>query len=363
MSHRILIVGAGLTGLALASGLHRRGLDPLVVEQAPIITEAGWAIGLSKRHLVALDRLGITGRERWGGYKSDRTLVFDGRTGVVEHVLEDSPVMFNRSNLQLSLLEGVAGLVRTGVRPSALTDHGDSVEVEFDDGRRERFDAVIGCDGINSWTRLQALGGPEATYTGTAELRFQAPNPDPGLTVTAVATGGDATLAYFLMDEGTKLQGIMFLHGPENNRRELTLAQLADRFPAVAGPLIPLMEIMRTTNPPSFYTNVRQAVVDTWVRNRVAIAGDAAHAMTTVVGQGAGAGFEDAALLADLLTTPHLSIPPALASFEALRKPEAQFLQRYSHGISKAMSVTTSPRKIFTSDPGTVSRADEPAAV
>ncbi|WP_405800386.1 FAD-dependent oxidoreductase [Streptomyces sp. NBC_01506] len=351
MSHRILIIGAGLTGLALASGLHRRGVDAVVVEQAPIITEAGWAIGLSKRHLVALDRLGITDRDRWGGHRADRTLMFDGRTGLVDQVLEESPVMFNRSDLQLSLLEGVAGLVRTGVRPRGLTDQGDSVEVEFDDGRRESFDAVIGCDGINSWTRREVLGGPEATYTGTAELRFQAPNPDHTMTVTAVATCGDATLAYFLMDGGRKFQGIVFLHGEQDNRRELTLPELADLFPVVTGPLIALVEVMRT-DPPSLYTNVKQAVVDNWVRNRVAIAGDAAHAMTTVVGQGAGAGFEDAAILADLLTTPRLSAPLALASFEALRKPEAQSLQRYSHEISKAMNVNTSPRKIFTTNPG-----------
>src|SRR5882757_686101 len=120
VSHRILIIGAGLTGLALATGLHRRGVDAVVVEQAPIITEAGWAIGLSTRHLVALERIGVTDRVRWGGHQADRTPLFDGRTGLVDQVLYESPVMFNRSDLQLSLLEGVAGLVRTGVRPSGL---------------------------------------------------------------------------------------------------------------------------------------------------------------------------------------------------------------------------------------------------
>jgi len=60
MGQRILIVGGGLTGLALAAGLRNRNVDPVVVEQAPVITEAGWGIGLSDRHLVALDQLGIT---------------------------------------------------------------------------------------------------------------------------------------------------------------------------------------------------------------------------------------------------------------------------------------------------------------
>ena len=346
MSTRILIIGAGLTGLALAAGLRHRGVDPVVVEQAPIITEAGWAIGLSPRHLAALDRLGVTDRADWPGYQSDRYLMFDTRTGLVDKVM-DVPLMFSRSDLQLALLDGVADLVRTGVRPSALTDHGDSVEVEFDDGTRESFDAVIGADGINSWTRRHVLGGPEATYSGTAVMRFQATNTDTETTVTALGTGGqDATMAYFLMNGGKKIHGVVFLHGPADNRQELRPSQLADLFPDIAGPLATLVEVMRA-DPESYFANINEAVVADWTRNRVALAGDAAHAMSPVLGQGAGAGFEDAAMLAELLTTPRLPVPLALASYESLRKPEAQSLQRLSHATSEAMSTGASPKEIF----------------
>lgn len=273
--------------------------------------------------------------------------MFDGRTGLVEKVILDSPIMFSRSDLQSSLLKGVSDLVRTGVRPSSLVDHEDSVEVGFDDGRREGFDAVVGTDGINSWTRRHVLVGPEATYTGTAVVRFQTPNPDSTMTVAALAPGGeDATIAYFLLDGGKKFHGVVFLHGAEDNRRELSPAQLADLFPDITGPLAALTEVMRS-NPLSYYTNINQVVVDSWVRNRVAIAGDAAHAMSPVLGQGAGAGFEDAATLAELLTTPRLPAPMALASYERLRKPEAQSLQQLSHATSEAMSTSSSPIEIF----------------
>jgi FAD-dependent urate hydroxylase len=348
MSNRILIIGAGLTGLALASGLRHRGLEPVVIEQAPIITEAGWAIGLSPRHLAALDRLGVTDRAHWPGYRADRNLMFNGVTGLVVRIATDGPIMFSRSDLQTALLAGSSDLVRTGIRPVEVTDLGDTVEVEFDNGERDTFDAVIGADGINSWIRRQVLKGPEATYTGTATVRFQAPNADPALTVTALASGGkDATLAYLLMNGGRKFHGVVFLHGPLDNRRDLPPAELADLFPPLAGPLKPVIDILRS-NPDSYYANVNQAVVETWVSNRVAVAGDAAHAMSPVLGQGAGAGFEDAAMLTELLTTPHLPAPLALASYEQLRKPEAQSLQRLSLATSQAMAENASPTAIFT---------------
>jgi len=90
--------------------------------------------------------------------------------------------------------------------------------------------------------------------------------------------------------------------------------------------------------------------VDRWTRNRVAVAGDAAHAMSPVLGQGAGAGFEDAAMLAELLTTPRLSAPAALASYERLRKPEAQPLQRLAHAVSQALSTGKPPSATFAVD-------------
>ncbi|MBV8931275.1 MAG: FAD-dependent monooxygenase [Kutzneria sp.] len=337
MSQRVLIIGAGLTGLALAAGLRARGVDPVVVEQAPIITEAGWAIALSERHLSALDRIGLTDRSDWPGYRAKQNLFFNGTTGLVEHVTSDGsgPLAFSRSELQLAFLQPVKDLVRAGVQPSSVTDHGDTVEVTFDDGRHERFDAVIGADGINSWTRRHVLDGPDATYAGCATVRFQAPNTD-NLTMTGGVDGDQAVLAYLLMDGGRRLHGVVFLPGEPDNRRELSLPELADLFPHATGPMRSLINEMRH-DPPSYYANIQQAVVPTWARNRVAIMGDAAHAMSPVLAQGAGVGLEDAALLADLLAMPHLPIPLALASYQNIRKPPAQEIQTKSYQVTQAL--------------------------
>ncbi|MFI9389031.1 FAD-dependent oxidoreductase [Kutzneria sp. NPDC052558] len=327
MTNRVLIIGAGLTGLALAAGLRHRGVEPVVVEQAPEIMEAGWAIGLTDRHLTALDRVGLVDRAGWPGVRPERHLLFDLRTGLLEHVNEAQlPLVFSRSELQLSFLQPVADLVRTGVRPAELVDLGDGVRVRFDDGSSATFDAVIGADGINSWTRRVALDGPEAGYTSCGVVRFHVPNVD-SLRVAALGIGDGAALAYFVINGGKTLHGIVFLPGPPGNRAELGLAELADLFPGAPGPLASLCRLMRT-DARAFYTNINEAVVERWTRNRVAVMGDAAHAMSPMLGQGAGVGFEDAALLADLLAMPDLPVPQALASYERIRKPAAQRVQR-----------------------------------
>lgn len=348
MSSRILIVGGGLTGLALAAGLRHRGVDPVVVERAPAITEAGWGIGLSDPHVAALDQLGITERDNWTRFRPDRHMMFDGNTGLLDSLRRTTAMLFSRSDLQQSLYEPVADLVRTGVEPRSLNDLGHTVDVEFTDGTRESFDAVIGADGINSWTRRQVLGGPEATYTGVAIVRFHAPNTDPTLKTTALSLGSNGVMGYFLMDGGKKFHGIVMLPGEEGNRQELSVAELADLFPHATGPLLGFKNVMRT-NPLCYYTNIYQAVVDVWTRNRVALMGDAAHAMSPILAQGTGVGLEDAALLAELLTTPDLPVPVALASYEKLRKPKAQEMQRASYEAGRKIGHKSAPTELFPS--------------
>ncbi|QUQ64688.1 FAD-dependent oxidoreductase [Kutzneria sp. CA-103260] len=327
MSRRILIIGAGLTGLALANGLRRaEGVEVTVVEQAPVITEAGWAIALTGRHFDALRQLGLT-PEELAADPFDRMVMFDPDTSAPVGVDARSGMIMSRSELQRWLWRPVGDLVRTGITPITAHDNGSRVEVTFSDGAGGEFDAVIGADGINSWTRRTVLGGPDFSYADSAVVRFKVPNTE-GLDV--VGSTSDGRLGYFLVDGGRAMHGMVFLPGVADNHRGRSLTELAEDFRGLRGPLRSLVDGM-LTEPDSFYANINQVVADEWARGRIALAGDAAHAMSPRLGQGAGVGLEDAALLADLLTLPDLPVEAALTGYATIRRPLARHVQQRSH--------------------------------
>jgi len=329
MTRRVLVIGAGLTGLALANGL-RGAADVTVVEQAPVITEAGWAITLTGRHVDALRRLGLA-PEELAAEPVARMVMFDPDTSTPVGIVERNGMVMTRSELQLRLWKPVGDLVRTGITPVAIEDNGTHVEVGFSDGSGGEFDAVIGADGVNSWTRHTVFGGPGLTYADSAVVRFHTPNTD-GLDLGAMTS--DGSLGFFLLNGGKTLHCMVFLPGEPDNRRDRSLTELAEPYRDLRGPLRSLVKGM-LAEPDSFYANINQVVTDDWVRGRIALAGDAAHAMSPRLGQGAGVGLEDAAALADLLTLPDLPVATALAGYATIRRPAARNVQRRSHEATR----------------------------
>lgn len=89
------------------------------------------------------------------------------------------------------------------------------------------------------------------------------------------------------------------------------------------------------SDPDHLAVDIEQVTTTVWARGRVAIAGDAAHAMSPALGQGGGAGLEDAAVLSDLLTAPGLPVEQALSGYERLRRPAAQELQYRSFNAAR----------------------------
>src|ERR1700709_2866810 len=170
MTLRILVVGAGIAGLATARALRLAGFRPEVVEELPATMSPKAGIYLPGNASRALRLLGLDAPLRPLGDLIFRQVFQDSRGRELFEMdvaalwagVGESRAL-SRADLQQVLLTGVGGAVRydTAVRDLEIVD--GAAKVEFGNGDMAEYDLVIGADGRRSMIRAKAgLGGPAA---------------------------------------------------------------------------------------------------------------------------------------------------------------------------------------------------------
>lgn len=332
------IVGGGIGGLAAAIALHRRGWRVEVLERAPEFTEIGAGISLWPNALRALDALGLADTvralgaiEAAGGVR-DRKGRWLTRTDNAEltrrfgHPL----LVLHRADLLRALAEA---LPADSLRPdSEVTevrddDHGPVVEHP---GGESRPDLVIGADGLRSAVRgalWPRAAGPR--YAGYSAWRMVTePLADPP--AEGAATWGRGERFGYTALPGGRMYCFATASLPAGTTGDSSEHdELLRRFGSWPDPIPRLLAAV----PPDAV--LRHDLYDlpplpSFVRGRVALLGDAAHAMTPNLGQGACQALEDAVTLAHCLDSAPDDMAAALHSYDLLRRPRTQAITRRS---------------------------------
>ena len=203
----------------------------------------------------------------------------------------------HRAGLHALLLEAAADVpVRRGLTVARIAGQA----VELSDGSGGDYDLVVGADGVHSGVRALAFGAAAAPppLVGQTGRRFLAPRP-PEVTTWSVMLGRDATFLSMPLDDE---QAYCYWDGA-----------LADGFAAPAPALLAAAGEIHAAP-------IEEVALDTWVRDRVVLIGDAAHATSPNMAQGAAMALEDALVLAAALRDT-ASVPDALATFESNAPP------------------------------------------
>jgi 2-polyprenyl-6-methoxyphenol hydroxylase-like FAD-dependent oxidoreductase len=310
---KVLIVGAGTTGSALAILLARAGVAVQIVEIKSGITALGSGITLQGNALRVLRDLGVWDEVRAAGFAFDSlglrapdgTLLAeipDARTGGPDL---PATVGMNRPELAAILAKAVqeAGArIEYGVTVDTLTDTGDGVRVIFSDGGSDTFDLVVGADGIRSAVREMIGIRLDPKPTGMGIWRVHTRRPE-SIERTDLIYGGPCYIAGYCPTG----PDTMYAYLVEKARPRESIAE-ADK-PALMRALAegyggPWSEIAGGITDPDRinYTWFESLLVDRpWNRGRVVLIGDAAHACPPTLAQGAAQCLEDAAVLAELL--------------------------------------------------------------
>ncbi|MGN5376563.1 FAD-dependent monooxygenase [Streptomyces lasalocidi] len=336
MGNTAVVVGGGIGGLAAAIGLYRIGWAVTVLERASLREDAGAGISLAANGLRALDELGVGKAVReasQGQYSGGTRTPRGGRlTQLDGSALEKAvgtPIMgIPRSALHrilrdclpaASLVIGseVAGVEQTG--PGAVqVDCGATVL---------NADLVVAADGIGSNVRSRLFPDhPGPVHSGSTVLR--------AITEHAVDLRTDFELTW---GRGSEFGHIAFLDGraewhavlshPAGTRFADPLAEVRRRFHTWHDPIPALLDATRPAAVLHHDVSELRTPLPAYAVGRIALLGDAAHAMTPNLGQGACQALEDAVTLAAALGA-ESTVETALARYDAERRPRSQAVAR-----------------------------------
>jgi len=337
----VLVIGGGIGGLTAAIALRRRGFDVHIIEKDPAWSVYGVGIIQQGNVLRALDQLGILDQYIDAGVGFDAVEVYAPNGTRVARVpshrlLPDRPANLGVSRRALQKVLGDAAIaagatLRLGVT-ATTTDDGRRVHVRFSDHSSGSYDLVIGADGAFSQTRSIVLPqAPKPEFTGQAVWRYNLPRPA-GLDALHVYNG---PIGAGLVPISSDLM-YMYLTTPEPGNPRYPRAGLAATMRGKTAPCAPAIRELAnaiTEDDAVVYRPLVSLLLDgPWHRGRVALLGDAVHATTPHLGQGAGLAIEDSLVLAEELES-HASIEAALTSYRTRRFERCAYVVRASLAI------------------------------
>ncbi|MCV7281231.1 FAD-dependent monooxygenase [Mycolicibacterium flavescens] len=344
MPKRIVVIGAGIAGLASSVALQRRGYEVTLLEERTD-TSSGAGISIWPNALAALDDIGLGDpvRDAGGRVTAGAARWHDGswlRRPAPERIVKalGEPLVIIRRSALTSILAGALpdGTLRSGVRADAVALTADGVRVTLADSTVLEADAVVGADGTHS-TVARHLNGPlRNRYVGytawrgvarcTVDAQVAGEVFGPSVEFGLVPLGADHT--YWFATERVP-------EGSSSPQGELS--HLRSRFASWAEPI---PEILATTDPDEVLRNdlYDRDPARQWSRGPVVLVGDAAHPMRPHLGQGGCQGLEDAAILARFVADAQ-DLGSAFARFAAFRRRRVEGIVGESRLIGRVVNL------------------------
>jgi 2-polyprenyl-6-methoxyphenol hydroxylase-like FAD-dependent oxidoreductase len=338
----VLVVGAGIGGLTAAIALRQRGFAVQMIEKDPAWSVYGVGIIQQGNVLRAVQSLGILDRYIGAGIGFDAVEVFAPHGIKVARVpsprlLPNRPANLGVGRRALQKVLGDAALeagatLRLGITVAGIRQHDTCVAVQFSDQTAGMYDIVVGADG--TYSSIRAMVMPEApvpAFTGQGVWRYNLPRP---AELDALNVYNGPTGAGLVPISAQLMYMYLTTPEPDNPRypREGLAAAMRAKAASCAQAIRQLAEQIDDDDA-VVYRPLESLLVDgPWHRGRVVLLGDALHAATPHLGQGAGMAIEDSLVLAEELDR-NADAEGAFNAYRARRFARCAYIVRSSLAI------------------------------
>ena len=357
-----LIIGGGIGGLAVALALQRIGGSVKVFEKAPAIVEVGAGLSIWSNAMLALRCLGLERAALDHGSVIERTrsvnskgepLAITDFSSLAERAGARS-ICIHRGVLQRLLFDavssGVTSTVETGRDCIGFAEETSGVTAIFSDGSREKGDLLIGADGIHSTIRKSLFDDEPPRFAGYFAWRGIAHGAGSQLpereALTVLARGAQAGAFHCGADDVYWFLTRNASEGSQSHSRDTRV----DIRAQIANWRVEFRPFVETTAAGAILCNdvIDRPPRQVWGRGRVALLGDAIHATTPNLGQGACQALEDAVVLADAISR-STTIEAGLHAYENRRRARANYVITQSWHLGNVLQLTN-PMAVWLRD-------------
>jgi 2-polyprenyl-6-methoxyphenol hydroxylase-like FAD-dependent oxidoreductase len=342
---KVLVVGGGIGGLTAAVALRQQGIGVELIEIKPDLSVYGVGIIQPNNTLRALSQIGLAQScialgaafPGWRIHDAAGKFLFDAPA--TDSAAPGMPPIngITRPLFHKVLSEAAIGagtMIRLGTSLAGIENGSAQVHVRFNNDTETDYDFVIACDGVYSDMRRRLFGEAlKPRYAGQCVWRYNLSRPA-GVKWGQLYFGPDSKVGLVPLSPSLMYMFIVTTE-PENARYPaLNLAgMMRERLSAYTGLVAELREQIVDPAGVVFKPLENVLLSPPWVKGRTIVIGDAAHATTPHLAQGAAMAIEDAVLLGELLGRDR-PIEPLLEEFMVRRFERARFVIESSRQIS-----------------------------
>lgn len=346
----MLIVGAGIAGLALGRALRTRGIAAEIVERTATWGPVGTGIFLPANGVRALRSLGLSDAVASGVVRMTRQRILDHRGRLLAEIDLDALwggvgpcVGLRRADLHALLLDGAHGVpIRLGTTVKTLSESRDAATVVFDNDISREYDVVVGADGVHSTVRRLVFGPTPPCDVGQISWRFLSEDTY-GITNWTVMLARDRAFLTVPVHGGLYCYADL-ARARAGSAADTDVAALRSLFADFAAPVGAIVD--RLTDAAAVHiAPIEEVIVDPCVRGRVVLIGDAAHATSPNMAQGACMALEDALVLSEILASGG-RVADRLIAFSERRRARIRWVQERTHRRDRVRSLPASLRNV-----------------